>query len=166
MMRWEITEMTDLPELRTAAREHLRNLPDDDSDLNTLIMTAREYCENYTGKSFGEEKIRVYVDAARIIELPRTPANLIISVSADGEEIRDYTFNKPFGTIVFEEELKNIEILYSGGMKIPLIVRQAILMLIGHWDSNREGVVVGAIAAVEPPIGVKELLKQEKGWWF
>lgn len=157
---------TDLPLSSEEVRKNLKLLPDDDEDLVYLINTAREYCENYTGESYGRETVTVEVDGAQIVELPRTPAVSINSITTDGEPVTDYTFNGPFGIITFPEELSNIQIEYVAGKPLPLTVRQAILMLIAHWHSNREAVVVGPIAAVEPPIGVKELLSQNKGWWF
>lgn len=40
-------------------------------------------------------------------------------------------------------------------------VKHAMLLLIGHWYSNREGVVVGAPSA-EVQLGVERLLKYRK----
>ena len=162
-----MTNRSGLTGLDQAVRNHLRLLPDDTENLDALIYAAWEYVENFTGHAYGTDTVKVYVDNAQYVELPRTPAVSITSITADGEAVTDYTFNAASGSVVFSKELSNIEIIYTAGDgTCPFVVWQALLMLIAHWYSNREAVVVGAIATVEPSIGVKELLRQEKGWWF
>ena len=165
MLRWEVTSADQLLS-EEEVRRHLKLLPDDTDNLSDLIQAAREYCENYTGESYGSETVEVDVDAAQIVELPRTPATGITSITANGETVTDYTFNAGFGIVTFGTELGNVHIVYTAGKTLPQTVKQAMLSLIGHWHTNREAVVVGAIATVEPSIGAKELLRQYKGWWF
>ena len=164
MIRWTVTA-EDLPIRPEEVRKHLKLLPDDDEDLVELIRAAREYCENYTGQSYGVETVEVEVDEGAVIDLPRLPVRTILEVTSNGDEV-GYSVDSAFGVVVLPAVMKNIHIKYSSGAALPMTVRQAMLMLIAHWHSNREAVVVGAIATVEPSIGVKELLNQNKGWWF
>lgn len=48
-----------------------------------------------------------------------------------------------------------------GEMAITKDVEQAVLLLVGHWYSNREGVVVGAVAN-QVQLGVERLLWYRK----
>lgn len=41
-----------------------------------------------------------------------------------------------------------------------------MLLLIGHWYTNREAVVVGAFASVEVAQTVNSILNLYKVWWF
>ena len=165
MIQWTVTA-TDLPISPEEVRKHLKLLPDDDEDLVELIRAAREYCENYTGQSYGIEMVEVDVDEGKVIDLPRLPVRSIIEVTSNGETVEPFSVDPAFGVVVLPGAKTNIHIKYSSGAALPMTVRQAMLMLIAHWHSNREAVVVGAIASVEPSIGVKELLNQNKGWWF
>lgn len=48
-----------------------------------------------------------------------------------------------------------------GQMALTKDVEQAILLLVGHWFSNREGVVVGGVSA-QVQLGVERLLWYRK----
>ena len=92
------------------AKLHLRINPGDESEdalILDIIAAAREYCENYTGKSF-----------------------------SDGNE------------------------------EPPKTVKQAMLLLIAHWYTNREAVVAANVVPREVAITVRALLNQHRGWWF
>ena len=54
----------------------------------------------------------------------------------------------------------------AGTLELPATVQQAILLLVGHWYDNREAVVVGSVTSVEVGMAVKNLLNQNKDWWF
>ena len=46
------------------------------------------------------------------------------------------------------------------------MMKQAMLLMIGHWYINRESVVVGSNATVDVGLTTKDLLRQFKVWWF
>ena len=122
---------------------HLRNNPGDTSEdkdiIAPLISAAREYCENYCGKSFAEQSITAYPEVSGTMTLPRGP---VISV------------NKPGAVITYT----------AGYEETPYLVRQAMLLLIGHWYTNREAVIQGSTTEID--IAVRAMLNQYKGWWF
>ena len=49
----------------------------------------------------------------------------------------------------------------AGQAAMPDDLRQAVLMLAGHWYDNREA---AGEAAREPPFGVSEILREYRNW--
>lgn len=48
---------------------------------------------------------------------------------------------------------------------LPADLRQAVLMLVGHYYENREASLVG-VSAEEVPFGVREIIDQHRAWGF
>lgn len=48
---------------------------------------------------------------------------------------------------------------------VPAAMRHAILLMVGHWYENREGVIVGD-GAIEVPLTVERLLMPYRRRWF
>jgi uncharacterized phage protein (predicted DNA packaging) len=48
---------------------------------------------------------------------------------------------------------------------VPADLRQAVLMLVGHWYENREATLVG-VSADEVPFGVQAIIDQHRAWAF
>ncbi len=150
------------------AKAHLRIIPDDDSEdqliILPLISAAREYCENYTGRAFALQSITALADDAGTITLPRCPVKSVESVTADGEAII-FTADTKRGTVTVDKA--NSVITYTAGGHTPFLVRQAMLLLIGHWYANREAVVAASTAVPhEIEMAAQSMLRQYKGWWF
>lgn len=148
------------------AKLHLRINPGDISEdraiIAPLIMAAREYCENYTGRSFALQKITVHADEHGTIKLPRGPVVSVDSVTLDGKTV-EYTADLHSGTVTVDQS--GATIAYTAGYThIPMLVRQAMLLLIGHWYANREAVAQTTSAEVD--MAVRAMLNQYKGWWF
>jgi uncharacterized phiE125 gp8 family phage protein len=156
----------------------------EDSLLCSLITAAREYCEVYTGRAIAEQTIEAYPErfCDNGIELPRQPMQSVISIkykdSAGNEstltEDIDYLVDVDNGIIIPKSNwprfspypINPIMIRYTAGYTsstIPQTIKLAILLLIGHWNANRE-----ATGRVEPEIeySVKTLLKMHKVRWF
>ena len=162
---------------------HLRTLPGNDAEDTSIIMplitAAREYCENITGRALATQIIKAYPDEFKpVIRLPHPP---IISVESVKYTDENGTKTMDTNEYVVDDEniafiniptyksrsLDPIEITYTAGYEVlPSSVRQAMLLLIGHWYFNREAVVVGAVTSVELQISVDRLLNQYKVWWF
>lgn len=145
---------------------HLRINPGDTSEdidiLAPLISAAREYCENYCGKSLAEQTITVYPEVSGTVTLPRGPVISVDSVTVDGETV-EYTADVRRGTVTVNKP--GAVITYTAGYEeIPYLVRQAMLLLIGHWYTNREAVIQGSTSTVN--MAVKTMLNQHRGWWF
>lgn len=145
---------------------HLRNNPGDTSEdkdiIAPLISAAREYCENYCGKSFAEQSITAYPEVSGTMTLPRGPVISVDSVTVDGEAV-EYTADVRRGTVTVNKP--GAVITYTAGYEeTPYLVRQAMLLLIGHWYTNREAVIQGSTTEID--IAVRATLNQYKGWWF
>lgn len=147
-------------------KQHLRINPGDTSEdkdiIVPLISAAREYCENYCGRSFAEQIITVYAETGGTVRLPRGPVKSVDSVTVDGEPV-EYTADVRKGTVKVDE-LGAVIVYTAGCEEAPCLVRQAMLLLIGHWYTNREAVIQGSTAPVS--MAVEVMLNQHKGWWF
>lgn len=161
------------------AKRHLRIIDDNDEDalILALITAAREYVENFTGQILVQREV---TDAFRCfggyLELNHRPvvgAPTIAYVDTDGDEQEiasvvtsgaRYPFRvyppsgaswPSFGTNT------TITATYTAGYgegEVPQALCQAMLLLIGHWFSVREGVNVGNIVS-EVPLAVNALLQ-------
>lgn len=84
-------------------------------------------------------------------------------IKANAEAAVDYVEHYCDGSLVIEAtpivegEAQPREILFTAG------IWQAMLLLIGHWYGNREGVNIGNITS-EVPLGVDALLLRHRKW--
>ena len=144
----------------------------EDDLLSSIITTSREYCENITGRALAPQTVETYLDcfpSVNYIELPLSPLTSVTSViytDSDGNETTltegtDYLVDtdSPIGRIVLPYggswasftpyPINPITITHVSGYTasnlIPKSLKQAMLLLIGHWYENREAVMVGAI---------------------
>lgn len=154
-------------------RQHLRipdELPEDDL-LLALIQAAREYGEDYTRRAFAPQTLELLLyrfPAAAAVVLPRPPLRAVTWVKykdSTGQEMTltgsDYLVDtdSEVGSVVLACGVAwpsfvpypavPIRIRYEAGFTVlPHTLRQALLMLIGHWYENREatGTVSGLVA--------------------
>ena len=158
----------------------------EDALLGALIAAAREWCEGYTGRALATQTIEAYPDRfprSYALELPMPPLQDVVSIKykdSTGTEVtltedEDYIvdISGPIGRIAlpygklwpaFDPYPVNpIAIRYTAGYTaMPKIVRQAMLLLIGHWYANREP---GALDE-EMRIAVGRLLLSKRvRWW-
>jgi uncharacterized phiE125 gp8 family phage protein len=180
-----ITPPTTEPITLSEAKEHLRvTETDEDTLINNLIIAAREYCEEYTGRALAAQTVEAYFDYfAEKMPLPRPPLVSVTSVkykdsagtevtltantdylvdtdSVIGQIARPYSVNWPSFT---PYPINPIKVRYQAGYtSLPKAIHQAILMLIGHWYANREAVgdVGGEVAKA-----VTSLLIKYKAAW-
>ena len=138
---------------------HITTNPCDTSEdkdvIAPLISAAREYCENYCGRSFAVQTITAYPEVSGTVIS-------VDSVTVDGEAV-EYTADVRRGTVTVNKP--GAVITYTAGYEeTPYLVRQAMLLLIGHWYTNREAVIQGSTTEID--IAVRAMLNQYKGWWF
>jgi uncharacterized phiE125 gp8 family phage protein len=170
------------------AKAHLRILTsDDDEYITALIETAREYCEEYTGRALITQTIEAFVDEAppAAITLPKPPLQTVASVvftAEDGTETTapatDYHVdaNGFYGVITLKSgkswpsptllPSSGIKITYDAGYgddetDVPRRIRQAMLLLIGHWYEHREEISIQN-QAFQIPVAAKALLSFDK----
>lgn len=158
----------------------------EDATIAGLIIAAREYCENYTGRALMSQTIEAYLDRFPCgdIELPRPPLVSVTSV-----KYKDYTgaettltaetdyivdVDSPVGQIVLPYgktwpvaalyTVNPIKIRYIAGYSLPpKTMKLAMLLLTGHWYLNREAV---GTATQEIALATHNLLSQSRVRWF
>lgn len=164
------------------AINHVKALPDgtDDELIENMITAAREYCEGITGRAIMGRDMTAFPDSlSGRLFLPKPPIKKIDSITAydkagNAHAITEYAFDAKSGEVFIVDapridarEINPYVIKYSAGYdQIPGLMRQAMLLMIGHWYINRESVVVGSNATVDVGLTTKDLLKQFKVWWF
>lgn len=164
----------------------------EDDQISEWITTAREYCEGVTRRALATQTIEAYLDCFPCkdrFELPRPPLQSVTSVkykNSDGVEttmtvdtdyivddesdvggiVRPYGINWPSFT---PYPLHPIKIRYVAGYTAlnpaPKVVKQAMLLLIGHWYEHREPLFTGSISK-EVEFAVSALLALNKAGWF
>lgn len=169
---WRRTvEPTAEPVSLAEAKLHLRvDVEDDDLLIERLISAAREYIEEATGRALLNQTWELTLDGwpeGNYIELPRAPLSSVTSIVYTDSDDTDNTFaatnysvdtsSEP-GRVVLKSgcswptaSLANgqaITVTYVAGYgslptNVPGQLRQAVLMLTGHWYENREAVLIG-----------------------
>ena len=168
------------------AKLHLRvDGNGEDSLISSLISVSREYCENFTGRAVSVqtfEGVLPSFPSEKRIELPMPPLKEVAYVryvNSKGEDVElsegeDYlvitkvepgviypVISKPWPVDLWDRP-DAVRVKFTAGYDvIPNIIRQAMLLLIGHFYENREAVAQGN-AAYELPFAVKALLFQYK----
>lgn len=153
----------------------------DDAKLTRLIKAAREWLENECGRTLALSTWRLTLDAfpnsAGPIELPMGPLAAVQSFLyddvdgveqaladyyvADDERAELYPVTSWPSTV---ERKGAVRITYSAGYlygsppvaDLPEPLRQALVLLVGHWYENTEA--SAAVALSEIPIGVESLV--------
>ena len=158
-----ITPVAIEPITLAEVRQHLR-LPDDASEddlLLGLIKTARVYCENYTRRALAEQTLETYLDrfvGADPIFLPCPPLLSVVEIGytdSTGQETilssSDYVVDADsepgrvmpaYGLawpVYIPHPAASVRIRFVAGFAVlPEPIRQALLLLVGHWYENRE----------------------------
>lgn len=189
MIKYAVTTAPTVEPISLAdAKAHLRTITGDTSEdsaiITPLIQAAREYCENITGRALAAQTVKAYPDYWGLWRLPRPPLISVTSIKYYDEDNTEYTLaavdyqvDAVDGQIHILTEpdvtLRDLNPIvveytcgYTTGNALPAAVRQAMLLLIGHWYMNRETVVAGATTSVEIDLTTRALLRQYKAWWF
>lgn len=177
------------------AKVHLRVTDSDsDSQISMLIKAARQDCENFTGRALASQDFELALDSfpSDKITLPVPPVEKILSIKykdSDGIEYTlntaDYIFYNSVPAVVLPDygtafpvfsayPAGAVRVSFTAGYKsastdaslvMPEAIKQAILLLVGHYYDNREIVNVGN-NVTELPYGIKALLMPYKVWSF
>jgi uncharacterized phiE125 gp8 family phage protein len=187
-MAWKlVTAPATEPVTLAEAKAHLRvDLSDDDLLIESLVSAARAHIEDATGRALITQTWRLNLDnwpAADYIRLPRPPAQSVSSVvytnsagtaatlssttaysvdtdSEPGRIVLRYGQTWPSVTLT---PVNPIVITYIAGYgraeSVPQPLKQAVLLLVGHWYENREGSIVGAGVLASPiPFAIDSLI--------
>ncbi len=152
---------------------------DDDAYISSLIIVARSYVENFTGRSLVEQVWELGLDGfdSQEILLPKSPISEIESITyidlgGAEQEFEDYTldtrsqparlrpaYGKSWPST--RDEMNAVVIQYTAGYgdagDVPAGIKQAMLLIIGHFNENREAVVLGT-TVFKLPLAVDALL--------
>jgi uncharacterized phiE125 gp8 family phage protein len=172
------------------AKAHLRVAgSDEDTLIESLITSARQWAERFTARAFLTttltEVLDMFPDDDEIIRLPTSPLQSVPSITyidtAGAVQTWDPanrlvdTHNEP-GRISLaygksypttREIINAVTITYVVGYgtasDVPKAIKQAILLLVGHWYEHREAAVdFGVISKV--PDTVEFLLWPYRVW--
>lgn len=163
----------------------------EDTLVTNLIKAARQWCENYQSRAYINQTWDMVLDGfpdRDWIYLPRPPISSVTSVTyidysgtsqtmstsdygvdTTGEPGRLYLkYNKSWPTTYAEMNCITIRYICGYGATatyVPQSIKQAILMLVGHWYNNREAVMTGSISK-EIELAVSSLLSHEQVYSF
>jgi len=183
------TAISTEPLTASEVKLHLRLTSDttEDTLLAAMIKRAREYCEGYTGRGLATQTVTAYLDefpCENEIELPLAPLQSVTSIkyknsagtettmtvttqylvdtdSDPGRIVLPYGVSWPSFT---PYPVNPITIVYVAGyVSIPETLKQAMLLLIGHWYENRENT---GEATKEIEFAATALMSMHKSWWF
>jgi uncharacterized phiE125 gp8 family phage protein len=163
------------------AKLHCRvDLTADDTLVTALIVAARQYLEEAVGRSLVTRTYELTVDlTADPIPLPMPPLGAISTVQSldtDGVAttltlgthytvdtvpvVPTITVGVPLG------DTETVKVTYTAGygaaLAVPQVLKQAILLVVGHWYANRESVAPGD--ARELPSAFNALVYAMRVW--
>lgn len=105
-----------------------------------LLMAAQDRAEQETGIAFGEDEWIIEADPCGDVIVPIWPVTSVESVTAGTDPFTDYEIvRSPRRLVALRSgswpDAVSIRVL--AGMPAPPVIRQAILMIAGHWYDNR-----------------------------
>ena len=165
---------------------------DDDTLLIGLISAAREWCEKADWRAYVTQTLELWLDAwpaAGVIHIPRPPLQDVTSVVYYDIGDHEHTFaaakyivdtaSQP-GRIILRtyetwpitapllRSANGICVTYTAGygmaVDVPQRIKQAMLLLIGHWYENREDTANAVNRSIE--MGVQSLLGIDRAFRF
>lgn len=172
-----------------SAKVHLRVDTDDENTLiDGLIKSAREYVESATGRALLTQTwdLKLSGFPCECIDLPKPPVSAVSSVTyldqagvSQTWSSANYLTDLPAGpkaaparitpayAVIWPPTypvMNAVTVRFvcgygSSGDRVPAALRQAMLLLIGHWYQAREAVVVGVgIGGIAVPLTVDALV--------
>ena len=169
-------------------KNHLRvDIDDDDQYIQSLIVVARRSCEHIANYKFVQQTWNLVMDGwpgSNVLELPKTlsPLASVTHIKYYDEAGDPFTFDAanyivdpysiPARIVLQPGETWPADILrivngvevqvvvgFGDDPDVPMEIKQAMLLAVGHYYENREDVVIGTIIT-KLPRGIKDLL------WF
>lgn len=150
----------------------------DDALIEGYLEAARAYCEHYTQRSIGTQTLELALDAFpdNAIELPLGAASItsvtyvdagtnVQTVSSMEYALDDYSHQSWVTTVDVwpsaGEFANAVKVRYVTRSTFSAAVKSAMLLLVGHWYENREGVNIGNITSTLD-FAIKALLDIER----
>lgn len=164
------------------AKSHCRiDGNDEDFLITSLIVAAREHCEGFQNRAYITQTWQLWLDywpPGSIIPIPKPPLQSVVDVkyydTNDTEETlatTDYFVDdksdpgrlmlKALPAVVLRP-VNGVCVEFTAGYgddaeAVPQKVKQAMLLLIGHWHESREAIITGTITR-EVEFAVRSLL--------
>lgn len=156
---------------------------DDDGLIGGLIVAARRWCEDYTGRTFVTTVFDWSFDCfgGPVLYMPRPTVQSVASITYLDKAGVTQTLAPTVYRVDTASEIGRIALGYgqvwpptlpeinavtarftAGYTAVPEHVKQAILLLTGELYEQRQQSVQGVVSSV--PFGVRELLATEKIW--
>lgn len=152
---------------------HLR-VEDDVEPIELQLITgyvtaAVEHCADFTRRELFRQVYRQTQPSSAAVELRRSPVAEVQSVTVAGDTLPPETYRVdrerwPHVLLVDFPPAGEMVVEYAAGYTVetlPEQIRQAVLLLTGHWYEHREEVVIGTITA-ELPMAAKNLMWMQR----
>ncbi len=180
-----VTPPASEPVSLSEAKGHVRvEITDDDAYIGDLLVAAREWGENYQGRSWISRTLALTLDEFPTppFRLPMGPVQSVESVKYTGSDGVEATVDPAlyylddagrlclaYGASWPSVTLRpygGVAVTYVAGYgadaeSVPRRFKQAVLLLVGHWYEHREEVVTGTIVS-RVPVAAVDLLSQDR----
>lgn len=171
------------------AKSHLRvEISDDDTLIGNLVKAVRQHAETVLRRALITQTWDLFLDAFPsangAIAVPLPPLQTVGSIKyVDANGITQTLSSAKYKVDVAtaparivpaydedwpktREEINAVTVRFTAGYgaagsNVPEKIRQAMLLVIGHWYENREEVVIGG-APAPIPFAAKSLFRQEQ----
>ena len=157
---------------RVEAKSHLHvDFSDDDTYIDDLISLAEEYVlVDIQGTILGEGTVTTDVTTALVgVGSNFTDFTVGDTIKVKGETIRTIATITDDNNIVadtaFTSNTDSLTYIIHPGIPdpIPLRLKQAMLLMVGHFYNNRESTVMG-VSITKLPMGYDELISAYKNY--
>jgi len=153
--------------------KHQLNIIDDEGEDNShiqlLVDASTNLAEKYTKRLFSKSEVLLSVTGKSFFFLPYGEVEGVSSVTVNGEEFTQYSFNTISQIFQFDEGVdihQDFVITYEAGyIKLPEEGVMGILMLVNSLWENREDTVTG-LTVSDIPLNSTAILDSIKLEWF
>lgn len=162
-----VTAATTYPVTASEAMAQCRVDGREEEDLiSHYIAVANEKVGLMAGLVLGEETWELTVeDPDGAVTLPVAPVSALVSVNGS-TDLAGYalTVDGDCASVTGDWPSGKVVIRFKAGGKAPLALKQAMLLLVGHWMAYRE--TVSEEAVTEIPYAVESLVSDHRRGWF
>lgn len=134
-------------DIDTVKRHRRVEYADEDDLFESMIKSAREQAEAYTGRALMNQQWTLYDDApSNPLILPRWPVLSIVSVTDAGTPTTAYTEYLGDDAMLVQNSAWSgaVQVVYTAGYTvIPSDIKSWMLLQIGQWHEQREAVAAG-----------------------
>lgn len=137
----------------------------EDALISHYIATANEKIGDMAGLVLGAETWELTVaDPVGAVSLPLIPVASLVSVNGD-EDISGYalTIDGDCASVTGDWPAGQVVIRFTVGGNVPLVLKQAMLLLIGHWCLNRGAASEETLTEI--PYAIESLVSEQRRGW-